>query len=122
MASTKLIPQRALKRFVYGFFFSLLSLQAGPVLAAANALQTAEVVKQTLSREFRLDGVVEAIHKATVSAQTRGTIREILVDVDDYVEKGAVIIRLKDVSQRARLKKAQAGEQEAISHLAKAED
>lgn len=95
-----------------------------PVLAddAGKQLETAEVRLETLSREFRLDGVVEAINKATVSAQTGGNIQEILVDVDDYVEKDSIIIRLKDVSQQAQLKKALAGEKEAISHLAKAED
>lgn len=94
------------------------------VMATENLqqLETAEVRSELLSREFRLDGVVEAIHKATVSAQTSGTIREILFDVDDYVDKGTVIIRLKDVSQKAQLNKARAGVQEALSHLAKAED
>ena len=33
---------------------------------------------------------------------------EILVDVDDFVEQGAVIIRLKDTEQRARLDQAEA--------------
>lgn len=92
------------------------------VNAGTAELATAEVAYDLQSREFRLDGVVEAIHKATVSAQTRGTIQAILVDVDDYVEKGAVIVELKAVSQKAQLKKAQAGEKEAISHLAKAQD
>lgn len=87
-----------------------------------SGLATAEVTLELLSREFRIDGEVEAINKATVSAQTRGTIQKILVDVDDYVEKGTVIVHLKDVSQQAQLKKAQAGEKEAISHLSKAED
>jgi RND family efflux transporter MFP subunit len=109
------------------FVFALITTAFTPVqsVSAENAgstLETAETTLQTLSREFRIDGVVEAINQATVSAQTGGTIQEILVDVDDYVEKGAVIIRLKDVSQQAQLKKAQAGEKEAISNLAKAED
>jgi multidrug efflux pump subunit AcrA (membrane-fusion protein) len=84
------------------------------LLPAANALATdavvelatAEVRMDMLSREFRIDGVVEAINQATVSAQTSGTIEEILVDVDDYVEKGTVIVQLKDVSQKAKLKSA----------------
>ena len=84
-------------------------------------LKTAVVHRESFSREFRLDGEVEAINKATVSAQTRGAIEAILVDVDDYVEKGALIVRLKDVSQQAQLKKAQAGEREASSHLASAQ-
>ena len=103
-------------------FALLLQTQFTIAEEAGSRLETAEVNSELLSREFRLDGVVEAIHKATVSAQTGGTIREILVDVDDYVEKGEVIVRLKDVSQKAQLKKAQAGEKEALSHLSKAED
>ena len=75
-----------------------------------NPLQSEKVRLQSLSRVFRLDGVVEAINQATVSAQTGGTIQDIKVDVDDYVEKGEIIISLKDVSQQAQLKKAQAGE------------
>ena len=110
---------------LYGFMFVFIQLgqvQFAHAVDTGNKLETAEVRLDSVSREFRLDGVVEAIHKATVSAQTRGTIQQILVDVDDYVEKGSVIIRLKDTSQQASLKKALAGEKEAISHLSKAKD
>lgn len=106
----------------YSIVFIILQLVSAPVSIAETTLKTAVASVESLSREFRLDGEVEAINKATVSAQTSGTIKKILVDVDDYVEKGAVIIRLKDVSQQAQLKKAIAGEKEASSHLAKAED
>lgn len=108
--------------------FSLLpALMLGQVSYAqaentGDELATADVSLDLLSREFRIDGAVEAINKATVSAQTAGTIQKILVDVDDFVEKGTVIVHLKDVSQKAQLKKAQAGEQEAISNLSKAQD
>jgi len=101
------------------------ALLVAPLSHASNhtsGLETATVKLETLSREFRLDGAVEAINRATVSAQTRGSIQEILVDVDDYVEKGSVIMRLKDTSQQAQLKKARAGEKEAESHLSKAQD
>lgn len=110
---------------IFFFTFSIALLIAplsGHAENAGSQLETSAATLQTLSREFRLDGVVEAINQATVSAQTGGSIQEILVDVDDYVEKGSVIIRLKDVSQQAQLKKAQAGEKEAISNLAKAQD
>ncbi len=105
--------------------FIIVPLALAPFLYAEEAgshLEMAKVTRQTLSREFRLDGEVEAINKATVSAQTGGTIKEIVVDVDDYVEKGAVIIRLNDISQKAQLKKALAGESEAISNLSQAEE
>lgn len=109
----------------YGFLFVTVQLgliQAVNAATAGSQLQTGEVRLETFSREFRLDGVVEAVNKATVSAQTGGTIEEIVVDVDDYVEQGADIVRLKDVTQQAQLKKALAGEKEAISNLSKAED
>ncbi len=117
---------RAANWLLYGFIFVIAQLSLIPSAHADNTLssklETAEVRQQLLSREFRLDGVVEAIHKATVSAQTGGTVKQILVDVEDYVEKGAIIVQLKDVSQQAQLKKALAGEKEAISHLSQAED
>lgn len=122
--TTPRIRYFAAKKLLWGLF-AVLALGPVQFVQAAEAdtrLETAEVTLELLSREFRIDGVVEAVNRATVSAQTRGTIEQILVDVDDYVEKGAVIIHLKDVSQQAQLKKAQAGEKEAISHLAKAED
>lgn len=128
MAILKLKQQywrAAITPLIFIFTFIIVQLTPFQIASAGDAdaqLETAEVRLQTLSREFRLDGVVEAINRSTVSAQTGGSIEEMLVDVDDYVEKGSVIVRLKDVSQQAQLKKAQAGENEAISNLAKAED
>ena len=113
------------KWFLHGLIFSLLQLVLAHTALAENTnttLKTATVTSKTLSREFRLDGVVEAINRATVSAQTHGTIQKILFDVDDYVEKGTVFIHMKDTSQQAQLKKALAGEKEAISSHSNAED
>jgi RND family efflux transporter MFP subunit len=118
------------RRALYAPFYSVLLMLSATLLVTpfshasnhTSGLETALATVETLSREFRLDGVVEAINRATVSAQTQGSIQEILFDVDDYVEKGAVIIRLKDTSQQAKLKKAQAGVKEAESHLSKAQD
>ena len=115
----------SVNRLVYVLVFIMLQLgvvQASYAETSSHQLATAEVKMELFSREFRLDGEVEAVNMATVSAQTRGTIQKILFDVDDYVEKSQVIITLKDVSQQAALKKALAGEKEAISHLAKAKD
>lgn len=117
--------RRSFDRQLSGFILAttlLTVFSATSVVAdtADSTLQTATVTEQLLSREFRLDGEVEAINKATVSAQTGGTIQKIMVDVDDFVEKGRLIIQLKDVSQQASLKKAQAAEKEAIAHLANA--
>lgn len=115
----------SLIRFARNFAgWPLFVLLLAPVVTAQAAveIETSTATEVQIHREFRLDGEVEAVNKATISAQTSGTIRKILADVDDYVEQGAVLIQLKDVSQQARLKKAQAGEKEAVSHLAQAQD
>jgi RND family efflux transporter MFP subunit len=60
-----------------------------------------------------LDGTVEAVSRSTVSAQTSGQIEEIGYDVDDYVPKGAVILRIRDTRQRAAVSQAKAALSEA---------
>jgi len=75
---------------------------------AGEPLVTVKAEYRQVPREYRLDGVVEAVHQSTVSAQTQGQVEEIPYDVDDYVEKGAIVVRLKDTEQRARVSKAEA--------------
>ena len=75
-------------RIYYQFFSSLLFLLAfvaSPVLKAEE-LRLAEVQQKLVSEERVLDGVIEAVHKATVSAQTSGRVTKIYFDVDDYVD------------------------------------
>jgi len=60
-----------------------------------------------------VDATIEAVQQATVSSQVSGRILEINFDVDDYVEKGQVIIRLRDKEQRAAMDAAQARYDEA---------
>ena len=67
-----------------------------------------------------LNGVVEAVNEATVSAQTSGRVGEILYDVDDVVPAGAVIVRLRGKEQRADLDRAEAALDEAIARDAEA--
>jgi RND family efflux transporter MFP subunit len=70
--------------------------------------------------ERAVDGTIEAVNQATVSAQTAGRITEILYDVNDVVPAGAVIIRLKGNEQRAGLAGAQAVLTEAKARNAEA--
>ena len=72
---------------------------------------------QEVEQERVLDAVVEAIHKATVSAQTSGRVSHIYYDVDDYVKKGDVLLRLRDKEQQAGLKAAQANFNQAESEF-----
>ncbi len=70
-----------------------------------------EPVRAPLERD--VDGTIEAVNQATVSAQTSGRVAEILYDVDDVVPAGAVIVRLKGTEQRAGLQGAEAALKEA---------
>jgi len=82
--------------------------------------QTVPVVKaqyQEVKRERVLDARVEAVHKATMSAQTSGRVSEIYFDVNDYVKKGAVLLRMRDKDQQAKFNVAQANFTQAESEL-----
>lgn len=90
-------------------------------LALASDLQTATLVLERVDDEQVFEGVIEAVNRGTVAAQTSGRVVEVLVDVDDYVPAGAVIVRLHDVEQRARLRRAEAAIAEATARAAEAE-
>ena len=81
---------------------------------------TGTVEYRTLADERRFDGRVEAVYRSTISAQTGGEIIELPFDVNDYVPKGAVVLRFDDTTQKAALDKAVASEMEAESRLAEA--
>ena len=90
---------------------SLLALPA--VVAADVPFQTATVERQTLMQERILDGRVEAVQRSTISAQTSGRVLEVLYDVDDFVEQGAVVVQLSDSEQQARVRAAEGSLSEA---------
>jgi RND family efflux transporter MFP subunit len=87
-----------------------------------SALDTAAVTLRTVPREYRLDGIVEAVNRSTVSAQTQGQVEQILYDVDDFVEKGDVLARLRDTEHRARVAQAAAELKSATAQLERARD
>jgi len=69
---------------------------------------TLTVSPVSAQRERIWDGVIEAVNQATLSAQTGGRVREVLVDVNDYVKAGDVILRFTDVEQQSAIRQAQA--------------
>jgi RND family efflux transporter MFP subunit len=101
---------------------ALVVCAVGWLAAAAEVpLATEPAAYQTAPRERIWDGTVEAVNQATVSAQTSGRVAEILYDVDDFVEAGAVIMRFTDTEQRAALVAARAGLQETEARFAEAD-
>jgi RND family efflux transporter MFP subunit len=72
-------------------------------------------------RERIFDGTIEAVNRATVSAQTSGRVAEILYDVNDFVEAGAAIMRFTAVEQQAARRQATAALEEAQARFNEAE-
>lgn len=92
---------------------------AGTVFSAD--LETAVAERRLLAREQIYDGVVEAVKQGTVASQTSGRVQAVYFDVNDYVPKGAVIVRFRDKDQQAGWQAAQAGVKEAEVRVVEAE-
>jgi len=88
---------------------------------AAQELQTVVLELQTQAQEAVVDGVVEAVNQATISAQTSGRIQAIYYDVNDFVPKASIIMRFRDTDQQAGVTSAQASLGEAKARLVEAE-
>ena len=87
------------------------------VLGAAENLQTVVSERVAMPLAYQIDGVVEARQKATLSAEVAGKIESVNFDVDDFVEKGAVVLRIRDREYRARQLQARAALDEANANL-----
>lgn len=92
-----------------------------PSAPAMPELVTLEVQRQQVTRERQRDGVVEAVHRATLSAQTRGRVVELPFDVNDHVQAGQVLVRFTDVEQRSVARQAQAALRAAQATFAEAD-
>ena len=99
----------------------VLMTTAAVSVAAEVPFPTTAARLEAAPRERLFDGTVEAVNRATVSAQTSGRVAEILYDVNDFVEAGAVIMRFTSVEQRAALRQAQASLEEAEARFDEAE-
>ncbi len=109
---------------IHPFFLLLYGLLAAlpmRLTAAELPFPVAAVQQQTLPDEQVLDGVIEAVNKSTVSAQTAGQVEEIMVDVNDVVAQGAPIVRIRNIEQRAGLEQAQANLREVQARFIEAE-
>ena len=88
---------------------------------AASGLETIVVSAEAAPTERMLDGTVEAVNQATVSAQTAGRVTGIYYDVNDVVEAGKLIISIRSTEQTANLTQAQAALNEATAREAEAQ-
>lgn len=97
-------------------------LLAAAIAAPAQTLRAAGLPTvfaewSSVSRERSFDGIVEAQYRSTVSSQVAARIEEIPFDVDDYVERGDIIVRFRNQAAAADLKQAEAASQEAQARL-----
>ncbi len=67
------------------------------------------------------DATLEAVNQTTVSSQTSGRVIEINFDVDDYVKKDTILLRISDKEQRSRLSSAESSMKEAQANAEQAE-
>lgn len=102
---------------------ALFVLFISPVLALAQQteLEIAEARLIAVEQEYILDGVIEAINQATLSAEVAGRIEEVYFDIDDIVQEGEVLVRIRDNEYRAQLAQSKAALAEAKSVFENAE-
>ena len=100
---------RNIKHLVLSFVTGLGFVQTG----LAAELATELVSPRETPVEQVLDATIEAVKQSTISAEISGRITEIHFDVDDTVQKGAVLIKVRDNEYRARLRQAEASLNEA---------
>jgi RND family efflux transporter MFP subunit len=110
-----------MSRIAAAALLALASLSGAPAAPAADLPFAVQAVTwEAAPRERIWNGTVEAVNQATVSAQTSGRVAEILYDVDDFVEAGAVIIRFTDTEQKAALRQAEGALHEAQARFEEA--
>lgn len=102
------------------YIAAIAALVAALPAYAAVPFATTKAAFEVAPRERIWDGRVEAVHQATVSAQTSGRIAELLFDVNDFVDAGAIIMRFTDKEQREAMNRAQAALAEAQARLEQA--
>lgn len=66
------------------------------------------VTEKVTSNKVLLNGYIEAITEATVSAQVSAEVKQIYVDVEDRVSAGALLLELDDKELKSQLAKANA--------------
>ncbi len=89
---------------------------------AASLIESVEVRYTTVPKERLFDALIEAVNTATVSSQIMARVDKINYDVDDFVPKGAVILRFRGSEQKARSSQAEAALREAQARRQEAED
>jgi len=109
-------------RFTTSLFLVFVSFALPAAAQEYSLLDTAAVEYRPIAREYRLDGIVEATNRTTVSAQTQGQVEALFCDVNDFVERNAVVARLKDTEHQARVAQAAAELKSTTAQVRQSQD
>jgi len=93
---------------------------ATPAASPSAPLNAEKVRVETGANARPVDGIVEAVDEALLSAQTNGRVIAIVHDVGSAVPAGAVLLRITGTEQQAGLRAAQSGVTGAQSAAAEA--
>jgi len=102
----------------------LLCLLDIPVVAygeGGGAGPSMQIISSQIPEIRLFNATLEAVNQSTVSAQTSGRVIEINFDVDDYVKKDSILLRIGDKEQRSRLSSAESSMKEAQANAEQAE-
>jgi RND family efflux transporter MFP subunit len=108
---------RHLSKYWLVFLIFMINANFTSLAATDPPLNVVPATYQKVDREYVVNGVVEAVKQATVTAQTSGQVLAVNFDVDDFVKKGAVLVRLKNIEQKASLAQMKARVAEAKAHI-----
>lgn len=90
---------------------------AGFAGSGQTPLATTAVSGRLVNVEHRLDGVVEAVNQATMTAEIPGRVAEVLFDVGDVVPADAVVLRFRGTEQKAEVTQAEAQVRDAEARV-----
>ena len=112
------------KNAVLGIFLAVAGVYTA---AAAEPLATVPVQYREVAQTYTAEGVVEAVHQSTVSAQISGRVKQVLFDAGDTVKKGQIIVRIDEreaaqavAGSQAQVVQAQAAMQNAKTNYERA--
>lgn len=118
---------RMLKSLMWSVYFSIALFGCGDNKTSPHAysktidLPTQVVNNTAILSEEVVDGALEAINQATVSAQTAGRVITLPFDVGARVKPGDVVVRFRDTELRAKLNQAEANLKAAMAQMLEAD-
>ena len=105
---------------------ALIFLFAAPFVVANDNVDlpfsTHTVEKKSISKEVLVDAVIEAVDRATVSAETSGRIMDVKFDIGDYIQAGSVLVRITKAEQQSQFAATEAQRNEALARVQEAQD